>query len=746
MSAERPLICQAVSYSRTAQFLAGCDIRAIVKQSYALVGEGNQVTAGFEARDGGFDLLLGDRVILRHRIDAPAFRIAKGNPTVTMVRGNFRHEDAPSDERVPRYMVLPEMKMTHVGWFDRLRGKKPASIWSNDVAENCKNGFVFLSDAEGGEPVLEFWFPEDLPCVKVQACGGHDRVSIDWLVTHDEVVWGGGEQMSYLALNGRKFPMWTSEPGVGRDPGTALTDKVSADGSFAGGDYWTTNYPQPTMLFSGGHSISLENSCYSELDLTHSGVARTNIWQGNGIFWFGSGSSPADLTQQFSFPELGPPQTQPPLPDWAINGAIIGLKDGANSFERLENIIDAGTAVTGLWCEDWCGIRQTSFGRRLFWDWQWQPARYPDLPAKIAGLKARGIRFLGYVNPYLAVDGPLYAEAAAKGYFARRLDSDEPYWVDFGEFDAGVVDFTNAAAAAWFAEEIIGKRMLDFGLDGWMADFGEYLPVDLRLHDGDPMEMHNQWPVLWAEVNHRAVASRGKTGEILWFMRAGFTGSQRYCPLLWAGDQSVDFSRHDGIGTVITAALSAGLVGNAYSHSDVGGYTSLHGNVRTEELMQRWYELGAFTPVMRTHEGNRPDDNVQIDSTPALLAGFARWSRVHAALAPYVRQICEDAQASGLPAQRALFLHYPQDRETFTIQDQYLYGADLMVAPVIEEGAVARQVYLPAGEWVHVWSGVRYGAGRHRIDAPIGAPPVFWREGSSFSDLFASLPTIRDSI
>ncbi len=211
-----------------------------------------------------------------------------------------------------------------------------------------------------------------------------------------------------------------------------------------------------------------------------------------------SGSSPDDA--QNRIPHA--------LPDWAIGGAIVGLKDGANSFARLEKIIAAGAAVSGLWCEDWVGVRETSFGRRLFWDWQWNAARYPDLPDKISGLKARGIRFLGYVNPYLAVDGPQYAEAARLGYLANRLDSDEPYAVDFGEFDAGVVDFTNPDAAAWFSEEIIGKQILDFGLDGWMADFGEYLPVDLRLHAGDPMSEHNLWPVHWAKVNADAVASR----------------------------------------------------------------------------------------------------------------------------------------------------------------------------------------------------------------------------------------------
>ncbi len=678
------------------------------------------MTARFEAKDDGFDLLLGDRVILRHRVDAPAFRIAKGNPTVNMVRGNFKHEDAPRDERLLRHIVK---------WVEPENGY----------------GELFLSDEPSGIPLLKLLVNEQARWLSADRCPGgddYDRLAVEFAAEPGEVIWGGGEQMSYLALNGRAFPIWTSEPGVGREPGSPLTDKVNADGSGAGGDYWTTNYPQPTFLSSRGYAVDVETAVYSVLDFSNPARHRVNAWQGDLHFKLTEGDNIPTIVSQISA-KMG---QQPALPDWAIGGAIVGLKDGANSFARMEKIIAAGAVVSGLWCEDWVGIRQTSFGRRLFWDWQWNAERYPGLPVKIAELKARGIRFLGYVNPYLAVDGPQYAEAARKGYLALTLDSDKPYAVDFGEFDAGVVDFTNPEAAEWFSEEIIGKQMLDFGLDGWMADFGEYLPVDLRLHNGDAMEEHNRWPVHWAKVNADAVASRGRTGDALFFMRAGFTGVQEYCPLLWAGDQSVDFSRHDGIGTVITAALSAGLVGNAYSHSDVGGYTSLHGNVRTKELMQRWYELGAFTPVMRTHEGNRPDDNLQIDSTPELLSGFARWSRVHAALAPWVRHLCDEATATGFPAQRALFLHYPEDRETFSIQDQYLYGADLMVAPVIEEGAATRNVYLPEGVWVHAWSGECFAGGRHAIDAPIGSPPVFWREGCDFADLFASLVGIRDSI
>ena len=119
------------------------------------------------------------------------------------------------------------------------------------------------------------------------------------------------------------------------------------------------------------------------------------------------------------------------------------------------------------------------------------------------------MRFLGYVNPYLCNDGTLYQEALAANYLATHADGSQ-YLVDFGEFDCGVVDFTNPAAARWFEERVIRGDMLDRGLDGWMADFGEYLPTDLVLANGvDAMLMHNAWPTLWAEVNARAIAAAG---------------------------------------------------------------------------------------------------------------------------------------------------------------------------------------------------------------------------------------------
>ena len=669
----------------------------------------NEDRTGVELRlsedEQGFELHFAGRLVLSHSPATPVLMMARGASQVTMLRGNFRISDTPSDCLEP-------------------------TLWQLDC------GAVVLLDHGG--PAARLELSDDALSVMLLR-PGYDRIRLRFHAEAGEAVWGGGEQMSYLALNGRSFPMWTSEPGVGRDKSTELTRAMDVAG-MAGGDYWNTNYPQPTFLTSRWLALHLDASCYSVLDFTDPAVHQVEVWSGNARFELFAADGPIDLVGSLSA-RFG---RQPPLPDWAIGGAIVGLKDGARSFDRLESFIDAGTAVSGLWCEDWAGVRETSFGRRLFWDWRSEPQRFPDLPERIAALAARGIRFLAYANPYLASDGVLYQEALAGGHFALREDSDAVYLVDFGEFEAGVVDFTRAETREWFAERVLGREMLDFGVAGWMADFGEYLPTDVRLADGsDPMEAHNRWPVLWAQVNAQALASRGQTGQTLFFMRAGYSGVQAHCPLLWAGDQSVDFTRHDGIGTVITAALTSGLLGNAYSHSDCGGYTSLLGNVRTVELMQRWCELAAFTPVMRSHEGNRPDDNLQYDSTPELITCFARWSRVHATLAPYVRYLCNDAALRGLPTQRPLFLHYPDDPALWTVQDQFLYGADMVVAPVIEQGAISREVVLPGDQpWRHLWSGQVYDPGRHLVPAPIGQPPVFVSRDSQFVDLFAALPGV----
>nr|WP_320197449.1 alpha-glucosidase [Agrobacterium sp. rho-13.3]MDX8306269.1 alpha-glucosidase [Agrobacterium sp. rho-13.3]MDX8307400.1 alpha-glucosidase [Agrobacterium sp. rho-13.3] len=662
------------------------------------------MTLKLQKTDTGFTLSINGRTIIDHSLASPAIFVGHGQERMDMYRGNFDIEDYVIERRSLAY----------------------AQVTDNRVS---------LSDAPG-QPV-RIVLTVDKGNIGFEALDASlNRLWVRVVADRDEHVWGGGEQMSYFDMRGRRFPLWTSEPGVGRDPTSEITFKSNIKDR-AGGDYFNTNYPQPTYVSSALYALHVETSAYSVFDFRHAGFHEIEIWAIPERIELFAASTFIELVETLS-ERFG---RQPPLPDWIYNGAIIGLKDGENSFQRLQVMRDAGVKVSALWCEDWVGLRQTSFGSRLFWDWQANEKRYPGLRQKIAELNDDGIRFMGYVNPYLCVDGPSFKVAEALGYFATD-GAGNTALVDFGEFDCGVVDFTNPAAAEWFAEDIVGKNMLDFGLSGWMADFGEYLPINVHLSNGiDAKLMHNQWPTLWAEVNAKAVASRGQTGEALFFMRAGFTGVQKHCPLLWGGDQSVDFSRHDGLVTVICGALSSGLLGNAYHHSDIGGYTSLFGNVRTPELLMRWAEMAAFTPVMRSHEGNRPRDNVQIDQDPQVLSHFARMTRVYRHLAPYLKSLSQEAVSHGLPVQRPLFLHHQDDRDTYAIQDSYLYGADMLVAPIWQAGQTDRVVYLPRGErWVHAWTGETFVGGQNvTIPAPLGRPPVFYREGCINESLLAGL-------
>ena len=654
----------------------------------------------FHRTQDGFTLSCGGIVLMNHRLDSPAIAVGSGEPTISAMRGHFSFEDSR-----------------------QTRTPLPVARFDNDG--------VTLHTASDAPPLARLSVTGDAALIE-NLDKTHNRLWFVLSAQADEAIYGCGEQMSYLQLRGRRFPIWTAEPGIGRDPG-ALGMEDTGFQPFIG-DYWTTYFPQPAFASTRGYQLHCDTTAYAEFDFTRADRHEIAVWNDTATL---RASACADIGKaaRLAARSFGP---QPALPGWLREGAIVGLKDGVRSFDRLDAMIDAGVAVSAVWCEDWAGIRETGFGRRLFWDWRRDEARYPDLPERIAGLRSRGIGFMGYVNPYLCIDGTFFAEAHALGHFVRNRAGD-PYLTDFGEFTCGQIDLTSPAACDWFIDTIVGPEMLDIGMAGWMADFGEYLPVDAVLADGsDPLLSHNRWPVLWAKLNRTAIARHDNGTQPLFFMRSGHAGVQAHCPLVWAGDQSVDFSRHDGIGTALCAALSAGIGGVAHHHGDIGGYTSIGDKVRSPELLMRWTELACFSAAMRTHEGNRPDANLQVDSTPELLAHFAAFTRLHRALAPYIARSL--TAGDGLPLQRAMVLHYPAASAARDMQDQFLFGPDLLIAPVLEPDARERHVWLPpdGAEWTDFWTGQRIaGNGEYReVPAPLGRPPLFYRASSAMAPLF----------
>lgn len=658
----------------------------------------------------GFNVYFNKHKILTHTKLTPIIYIGIGHDSMDMYRGNFKIEDF-IEERIPlKNFIISE---NHYQEYE-----------ISFLIENNVDLTMYLKVVKGRFK-LEFKLSDEI----------YNRFWIRLSADENEKIYGCGEQMSYFNLRGRNYPLWTSEPGVGRDKKTYVTWQAEVKDK-AGGDYYTTNYPQSTFISTHKYYCHINSTAYMDFNFKNDAFHELQCWEVPKELIFEFSDNYINLLSKLTG-YFGRVQ---PLPEWVYNGIILGIQDGTDVvLNKCQIALDHGVKVAGIWAQDWQGERITAFGKRLNWNWQWDRKLYPGLDQKITELRQQNIRFLGYINPYLIKGYPLYDECLSHGYFAKTLDDGE-YLVDFGEFFCGVVDLTNPEAFEWYKNRVIKKELIDFGLAGWMADFGEYLPIDCKLHNGVSAKiMHNDWPRLWAKVNFEAVQESDKLGEILYFMRAGFNGCQPYNLLLWAGDQCVDFSLHDGLASVIPAALSAGMSGSGIHHSDIGGYTTVHGLKRTKELFMRWVEMAAFTPVMRTHEGNRPKDNFQFDQDSEVLTHLAKMVSIYVALKPYIQKIVLECSNLGTPVQRPLFMHYEQDPISYEIQTQYLFGADILVVPVSQEGVVCWRVYLPEDNWVHLFTGTRHQAGWLEIETPLGCPAVFYREKSEFNTLFASI-------
>lgn len=654
---------------------------------------------------GGFELEANGHVILRHTTEQPMIYVGCGEEDISMYRGNFKIEDYV----VQRYpLAKAAVSDAEDGFSVDFDGKIKALV-------ALKDGVVTVDFQSCDPSINRFW-------LRVQADAG-------------EKVYGCGEQYSYFNLRGKHFPLWSSEPGVGRNKNTYVTWRSDVENGGAGGDYYHTYFPQTTYVSSHKYYLHADTTAYADFDFRHDSYHELQFWAVPAQIRIEAADTFIGLLEKLTA-YLG---RAPELPDWVYNGLVIGVQGGTErSFGLLDRTLEHGIPVAGMWCQDWEGIRVTSFGKRLRWNWLWNEELYPGLPEKIKEIEAKGMRFMGYINPYLLREGSLCQEAAQKGYLVKNPAGGD-YYIDFGEFDCGIPDLTNPEAYAWY-KDVIKKNLIDFGLAGWMADFGEYLPTDAVLYNGQSaMIEHNHWPALWAKCNFEAIEETGKIGDVVYFMRAGGTGNQKWCTLMWAGDQSVDFTLDDGLASAICGSLSIGMIGCTMTHSDIGGYTSLFDNCRTKELFDRWTEMAAFTPFMRTHESNRPDTNFQYYNDEDTMAHLARFVNIYKALKPYTKSLVKEASQKGTPVQRPLFLHYEDDAETYDIKYEYLYGRDILVAPVYTQGAQSVKAYLPEDRWINMWTGEELHGGWHEIQAPIGQPAVFYRADSADKALFETL-------
>ncbi|MDP2814131.1 MAG: alpha-glucosidase [Erysipelotrichaceae bacterium] len=631
--------------------------------------------------------------------------VAKGNATYAMNRGTFVTKDRITEKRT---LML---------------------ISSNDhkfVYKNGESEVIMIVQVEDNQVRCTFECPIEI-----------NRLWLQLPSSKDEGIYGCGEQFTHFNLKGKNVPIWVSEHHSLKKLLTkAIRTKILGANNNHISDYkhHQTYIAQPTFISSYAWLAHADTSSYCEFDFSKENHTKLHFRSIPKSLLFYQGENIADCLR-FLSEKTG---KHPKLPKWVFSGAIVASQGGWDkAINLVDQVLENGGKVSAIWSQDWSGQLITKFGTQVFWNWQVDNKLYPQSAERIKELNAKGIRFLGYINTFLKEDTVLYSEAKAKNYLVLT-QSAEPYLIKSTTFKAGIVDLTNPLAFDWY-KKVIQREMIDLGLSGWMADFGEYLPTDAVIVDSrGAQEMHNVWPDLWARCNYEAIVERKKEHDIFVFNRAGFIHTHAYTHSMWVGDQHVDFSKEYGLPSVIVAMLSLSMIGKGVSHSDIGGYTTIFHMKRSEELFMRWAEMNVFSPVFRTHEGNRPESNVQVNSSQKVLKHFSRMSSLFSKLEPYHQHVLDEYQSKGLPLVRPMLLE-SSEHEAFDLQYQYMYGDSILVAPVIEESATSVSVWLPKGTWTHLFTKVARQGGWHLIDAPSGQPAVFIKSDTSWSEFLSNL-------
>ena len=639
--------------------------------------------------DGTFTVGVADQTLIAHKSGAPfAFAVQK-ETRYSSSHGDIREVKSPET-------LVPLTRLAQT------------------------DGKIILS---GGDYRLELVFEEieDGICLHMSS-----ENTCAWLfhLPTEEDVYGGGERYRSLSLKGQKIPNLVTEHISMKTllqktllPGPLYREK---DNTFIG-----SYVPMPLFITKGARLICWDTDGSGESEF------------GDEVFAFQFDSLPKQLilVKKNSYPDLSRciaqlyPNRQY-LPEWCNEGFLLGVQGGSSRvYEIAEKMLSHGVPLRAVWCQDWCGENITIMGKQVKWNFRADETLYPDLKGLIARLREKGVRFLAYLNPYLLKDGELYNQCREKGWLITKQDG-SIYHMKSTTFDAGMLDLTNPAVCSFVKETLIKKNMLSLGISGWMSDFGEYLPMDCCLYEGDPQELHNTWPLLWARLNREAVDEWGDP-EVFFFSRSGYPGIQSYVPIMWNGDQHTDLTLDYGMPSIIPAALSLGMSGVTLCHSDIGGFFSFTRIKRDRETLIRWMEMNCLSPMMRSHEALRPDKCAQ-PYEDGVIEYTARLATLHVSLKDYIRAVIAEAQA-GIPAMRAP-LYMGEE-----IADDYCYflGEDLFVCPVIKKRARTRRVTLPAGTWCRLLTDETYeGSSTLTLPTPLGTPIAFYRKGSAYEETF----------
>lgn len=395
------------------------------------------------------------------------------------------------------------------------------------------------------------------------------------------------------------------------------------------------------------------------------------------------------------------------------------------------------------------------FHWHMMGDWAMDPRHWPDPAGMTKELKEMGVELMVSIWPTVNPSNSVFGEMVERGLLAQTVHGVHAHMAIADTTPEGVsmvsyYDATNPESRE-FLWQRVKKNYLDCGVRVfWLdADEPELMPMhaqNIRFALGTGLEVLNIYPLLHQKCFYDGMQAAGEE-EIITLSRSAWAGTQRYGAAVWSGDVR---SRFEVLRAQIPAGLNIAMSGIPWWTTDIGGF--MDGDIRTDyfkELIVRWFQYGVFCPLFRLHGVREPLNGLygaQSSGADNEVWSFGEGNYeiirhllfLREKLKPYLRELNREAHEHGTPPMRPLYYDFPTDAAAVNLADQFMLGPDLLVAPVTEQGAISREVYLPTGTtWVEAWNGQEFQGGQQlKANAPLERIPVYWRKGSEFQFKF----------
>lgn len=479
------------------------------------------------------------------------------------------------------------------------------------------------------------------------------------------------------------------------------------------------NITLPFICSSNNYAILADNYSPASWDIDNTSPGETvyTFSEGQANLFFIFGKDYADITEQTSF--LTGHQPLPPI--WALGyiQSKYGYQSQAEAESIVNSIISAGYPLDALVLDlYWFG--NTSEMGNLDWNY----SNFPNPVSMISNFANKGVKTINITEPYFTLSSSNWSFADNQGYFAENSSGDSYIINGFWAGNASLLDIFNPSAQNWFWQ--FYNNRTDEGVAGWWTDLGEpeSHPSDM-IHYGNKtaQQIHNIYGLEWEKMIYSNWKLDFPDKRLFNLSRSGFLGMQRYGTFPWSGDIQRSF---DGLRAQIPIMLSMGLSGIAYMHSDIGGFTGIGYN---EELFTRWVQLGCFAPVFRIHgSGIETAPTAYSTATQNIVK---KYIKLRYSLLPYNYTLAYKNSETGIPLARPMDFYQPQNSILQNNNDQYFWGDNFIIAPVIQSNQSQRELILSDGNWIDWNSDIIYtGNATYTISTPINDIGIFVKAGS----------------